>query len=68
MWVRQSLTTDTLLENVDALNFTYGVDTNDDGAMDDNMGCLHGGIRDRRESGGCPCGFNSKSRPNQSRC
>lgn len=27
-------TTDTLLENVDALNFEYGVDTNDDGAMD----------------------------------
>jgi type IV pilus assembly protein PilW len=29
-------TTDTLLENVDALDFTYGVDTNDDGAMDGN--------------------------------
>jgi len=27
-------TTDTLLENVDALNFEYGVDTNDDGALD----------------------------------
>jgi len=27
-------TTDTILENVDALNFTYGVDTNDDGAVD----------------------------------
>jgi len=29
-------TTDPLLENVDALNFEYGVDTNDDGAMDGN--------------------------------
>ena len=27
-------TTDTILENVDALNFTYGVDTNDDGAVE----------------------------------
>ncbi len=27
-------TTDTLLSNVEALNFTYGVDTNKDGAMD----------------------------------
>jgi type IV pilus assembly protein PilW len=27
-------TTDTLLENVNALNFEYGVDTNDDGALD----------------------------------
>lgn len=26
--------TDVLLENVEALNFTYGIDTNDDGAMD----------------------------------
>ena len=25
---------ETLLENVDALDFTYGVDTNDDGALD----------------------------------
>ncbi len=29
-----SSTTDNLLENVDALNFTYGVDINDDGAVD----------------------------------
>ena len=29
-----SATTDTLLENVEALNFTYGVDTNSDGALD----------------------------------
>ncbi len=29
-------TTDTILENVDALNFTYGVDTNNDGAMEGN--------------------------------
>jgi type IV pilus assembly protein PilW len=29
-------TTDTLLENVEALDFTYGVDTNSDGAMDGN--------------------------------
>jgi type IV pilus assembly protein PilW len=28
-------TTEPLLENVDALNFTYGVDQNEDGAMDD---------------------------------
>jgi type IV pilus assembly protein PilW len=27
-------TTDTLLENVEALNFTYGVDTNDDGSLE----------------------------------
>jgi len=27
-------TTDTLLENVESLNFTYGVDTNDDGSLD----------------------------------
>jgi len=27
-------TTDTLLENVDVLNFEYGVDTNDDGALE----------------------------------
>jgi len=27
-------TTDTLLENVEALDFTYGVDTNDDGSLD----------------------------------
>jgi len=29
-----STTTDTVLENVQALDFTYGVDTNDDGALD----------------------------------
>ena len=29
-----------ILENVDALNFTYGVDGNDDGAMDDQNGNL----------------------------
>jgi len=28
-------TTETILENVEALNFTYGVDENEDGAMDD---------------------------------
>jgi prepilin-type N-terminal cleavage/methylation domain-containing protein len=28
-------TTETLLENVEALNFTYGIDENEDGAMDD---------------------------------
>ncbi len=27
-------TTDTILENVNGLNFTYGIDTNDDGAME----------------------------------
>ena len=29
-----SSTTDTVLENVNALDFTYGIDTNDDGAVD----------------------------------
>jgi prepilin-type N-terminal cleavage/methylation domain-containing protein len=28
-------TTETILENVEALNYTYGVDENEDGAMDD---------------------------------
>ena len=31
-------TTETILENVEALNFTYGVDENEDGAMDDRNG------------------------------
>jgi prepilin-type N-terminal cleavage/methylation domain-containing protein len=31
-------TTEVLLETVDALDFTYGVDENDDGAMDDRNG------------------------------
>ena len=31
-------TTETILENVEAFNLTYGVDENDDGAMDDRNG------------------------------
>ena len=48
---------ETLLDNVENLNFTYGVDTNEDGALDNWVaGWVHRNI----ESRGCACALTAR--------